>query len=69
MLIGDVLMSSAFVSYVGPFNKPFRVKIMADFAKFFKEQHIPASANCDPVKILTDEATIAGWNQNKLPSD
>jgi dynein heavy chain len=36
VLIGDVLMASAFVSYVGPFNKKFRVEIMEGcFLPFF----------------------------------
>lgn len=28
VIIGDVLLASAFVSYVGPFNKQFRIKII-----------------------------------------
>lgn len=33
---GDVLLASSFVSYVGPFNKQFRDRIMNDnFVKFF----------------------------------
>jgi len=31
LIIGDVLLASAFVSYVGPFNKQFRDKIMTEF--------------------------------------
>jgi len=69
VIIGDVLLASAFVSYVGPFNKPFRIKIMTAFRTFFTQNKIPMSASADPLKILTDEATVAQWNQNKLPSD
>ena len=35
LIIGDVLMASAFVSYVGPFAKKYRDQIQARFAKFF----------------------------------
>jgi dynein heavy chain len=67
---GDVLLASSFVSYVGPFNKEFRDMIINDnFLKFFADEKIPMSAACDPVLILTDEATIASWNNDKLPSD
>lgn len=30
---GDVLMASAFISYVGPFSKNFRINIMDKFCK------------------------------------
>jgi len=36
VIIGDVLLSSAFVSYVGPFNKEFRNMIMDEFITFFR---------------------------------
>ena len=35
VIIGDVLLASSFVSYVGPFNKSFRGKILAEFVTFF----------------------------------
>ena len=63
-------MSSAFVSYAGPFNKKFRdTMIQGEFTKFFKTNNIPCSPNPDPVKILTDESTIALWNKQTLPTD
>ena len=70
VIIGDVLLASAFVSYVGPFNKKFRDKIIYDnFIGFFRENNIPISNNVNPLDILTDEATIAGWNTMSLPPD
>ena len=63
-------MSSAFVSYAGPFNKTFRDKMISEeFEKYFKANRIPMSPNTDPVKLLTDEATAAKWNKQTLPSD
>jgi len=70
VITGDVLLASAFVSYVGPFNKKFRDMITnVKFLDFFKKMKIPMSADTNPLTILTDEATIAGWNNQKLPSD
>ena len=57
---GDALLASSFVSYVGPFNKFFRDKIIDEnFLRFFKAENIPMSPACDPLLILTDEAEIA----------
>lgn len=70
VIVGDVLMASAFISYAGPFNKSFRVKMMQDdFQKYFKTNKIETSPSNDPIKLLTDEATVAKWNKQTLPSD
>jgi dynein heavy chain len=63
VIIGDVLLASAFVSYVGPFNKKFREIIINNkFIDFFRRNRIPMSGDTNPLSILTDEATIASWN-------
>ena len=70
VIIGDVLLASVFVSYVGPFNKAFRdIIIHKEFMSFFISNKIPMSPNSNPITILTDEATIAQWNNYKLPAD
>jgi len=70
VITGDVLLASAFVSYVGPFNKKFRDQIInSRFLEFFKKFKIPMSPETNPLSILTDEATIATWNNQKLPAD
>ncbi|KRW98533.1 P-loop containing nucleoside triphosphate hydrolase [Pseudocohnilembus persalinus] len=70
LIIGDVLISSSFVSYSGPFNKKFRnLMIQENFIKFINEQKIPISDDPNPVKILTDESDIAVWNKQHLPTD
>ena len=49
IVIGDVLLASAFVSYVGPFNKQFRDAIINDnFIPFFEANNIPKSADPNP---------------------
>lgn len=70
MVIGDVLLASAFVSYVGPFNKQFRDRIINEnFVEFFKKNNIPMSPSANPLAVLTDEAEVAGWNNFSLPPD
>jgi dynein heavy chain len=79
LLIGDVLLASAFISYIGPFTKPFRNHLMDDvfkpflkteFKKVFQEESaIPMSVDPDPINILTSEAEVAQWNADFLPAD
>jgi len=69
-IIGDVLLASSFVSYVGPFSKKFRERIMKEnFFVFFQKNAIPSSPNSSPLLILTNDAQKAEWNTQKLPSD
>jgi dynein heavy chain len=70
LIIGDVLLASSFVSYVGPFNKKFRLEIMqGKFVPFFEQNSIPMSPGGNVLNVLTDPAMIATWNTQKLPSD
>ena len=70
VVVGDVLLASAFVSYVGPFNKKYRDMILNDkFCNYFTDRGIPVSPEKNPLAILTNDAEIASWNNEKLPSD
>ncbi|XP_009879601.1 PREDICTED: dynein heavy chain 17, axonemal [Charadrius vociferus] len=71
-LCGDVLLVSAFVSYVGYFTKKYRVELL--------EKHwipylsglavpIPITPGLDPLSLLTDAADVAAWSNQGLPSD
>ncbi|WAR03796.1 DYHC-like protein [Mya arenaria] len=71
-LPGDVLLITAFASYVGCFTKQYRLHLLDDcwfpFLKTLKNP-IPVSEGLDPLSMLTDDATIASWNNEGLPSD
>ena len=79
LLVGDVLVASAFISYIGPFTKPFRSYLMdeifkpflqTEFNKVCKEgSRIPMSQDPNPLKILTSDAEVAQWNADCLPAD
>ncbi|KAB1266021.1 Dynein heavy chain 17; axonemal [Camelus dromedarius] len=101
-LCGDVLLISAFVSYVGYFTKKYRNELMERFwipyinqlkvaqqppsnsrvtgrAVFRRamsqavspprQAPIPITEGLDPLSLLTDDADVATWNNQGLPSD
>ena len=71
-LPGDVLLITAFVSYVGCFTKQYRLDLMNNcwlpFLKGLKKP-IAITEDLDVLTMLTDDAKIAGWNNEGLPSD
>ena len=75
MLPGDVLLVSSFISYLGCFTKPYRTELMdKKWLPFLKKtpKQIPNSlgyVGANLLSLLTDDAIIAGWNNEGLPSD
>ncbi|NXP09467.1 DYH17 protein, partial [Thinocorus orbignyianus] len=71
-LCGDVLLVSAFVSYVGYFTKKYRVELLEKhWIPFFEglAVPIPITPGLDPLSLLTDAADVATWSNQGLPSD
>jgi len=70
MLIGDVLLASAFVSYIGAFNNVYRRRLWADtWMVDLKARAIPLSEGSDPLAMLTDEGRTAKMMNEGLPAD
>ncbi|XP_030163941.1 dynein heavy chain 11, axonemal isoform X3 [Lynx canadensis] len=70
-LCGDVLLTAAFVSYVGSFTKQYRQELVdCKWVPFLQRKvSIPITEGLDLIAMLTDDATIATWNNEGLPSD
>lgn len=71
-LAGDTLLITAFISYVGCFTKQFRLDLMNKlWLPFLRalEPAIPITEGLDPLSLLTDDTTIALWQNEGLPSD
>ncbi|VVC95211.1 unnamed protein product, partial [Leptidea sinapis] len=71
-LPGDVLLVCAFISYVGCFTKLYRLDLLQkNWLPFLKtlEPPIPITEGLDPLTMLTDDTTIAIWQNEGLPSD
>ncbi|XP_065591372.1 dynein axonemal heavy chain 17 isoform X1 [Cyrtonyx montezumae] len=71
-LCGDVLLITAFVSYVGYFTKKYRAELMENhwipYLQGLKVP-IPTTPGLDPLSLLTDAADVATWSNQGLPSD
>ena len=78
-LPGDILLVASFIAYLGGFTKQYRVDLLEkDWLPFLKNLNkratpIPWSGSSSEdnnyLSLLTDDATIAGWNNEGLPSD
>eukprot|EP00762_Andalucia_godoyi_P000343 ANDGO_03199.mRNA.1 Dynein beta chain len=70
-LIGNVLVAAGFLSYIGPFSRRFRESLMKEkWIPDMQSREIPFTPAIDPLYgVLTDEAEVAGWNNEFLPSD
>ncbi|KAM7420607.1 hypothetical protein PAMA_015032 [Pampus argenteus] len=71
-LCGDVVLTSAFVSYMGYFTRQYRVELFSNkWIPFLQSQKvsIPLTDGLDPILMLTDDATVAAWHNQGLPND
>uniref|UniRef100_A0A061RCW1 Flagellar alpha dynein n=1 Tax=Tetraselmis sp. GSL018 TaxID=582737 RepID=A0A061RCW1_9CHLO len=70
VLTGDMLFSAAFVSYAGPFTSNFRADMIKVWLDFMQEKGVTMTEGLtDPLKLLADDAQVAGWVREGLPSD
>ncbi|NXI37002.1 DYH9 protein, partial [Galbula dea] len=71
-LCGDVLLVTAFVSYLGYFSRKYRQDLLDGVWKPYLHQlqvPIPITPCLDPLSMLTDDAEVAGWQNEGLPAD
>jgi dynein heavy chain len=69
-LIGDVMLASAFVSYIGSFTAAYRSELVdVKWLPDMTERQIPMTPGVTPIQVLTNEAEKAQWSNELLPSD
>lgn len=70
-LPGDTLLITAFISYVGCFTKQFRLDLNKLWLNNLRslEPPIPITEGLDSLSLLTDDTTVALWQNEGLPSD
>ncbi|NXB13890.1 DYH9 protein, partial [Rhagologus leucostigma] len=71
-LCGDVLLITAFVSYLGYFTKKYRQDLLDGIWRPYLNQlkvPIPVTPCLDPLSMLADDAAVAAWQNQGLPAD
>ncbi|VVC43185.1 Dynein heavy chain, domain-2,Dynein heavy chain domain,Dynein heavy chain, domain-1,Dynein heavy chain, P- [Cinara cedri] len=68
-LPGDCVLSTAFVSYMGPFRFKSREFLMDLWLNFMRENGVQYNPNFEVTLFLTDPETIRNWNNNGLSND
>ena len=69
-LVGDVLLGSAFVSYIGGFDYVYRNRLWRElWLPDIISKGIPVSETVDPLWLLTSEAKVAAMQNEGLPAD
>ena len=73
-LVGDCLLASSFISYIGPFTKDYREELMNEtlrpmILKPLIGKPIPLTQDVDAVDIMCTEAEIAEYQTQGLPAD
>jgi dynein heavy chain len=72
-IIGDILISSGIIAYLGAFTKSFRNEIIESWAHKIKAGGIPISFNKPAFQIMrgivSEEMEIENWKAQKLPND
>jgi len=69
-MIGNALMSAAFVSYIGPFSSGFRNRLWRDeWLNDIEQRKIPFTTGIDPLVVLSTLSDQAKWKTEGLPAD
>jgi dynein heavy chain len=67
--IGDVLISSGVIAYLGAFTSAFRSEVSTEWSSKCKSMKIACSADFSLSKTLGDPVKIRDWNIAGLPTD
>ena len=68
-LVGDCLLTAAFISYAGAFSADYRVTVMAADIADVEARKIPLTSPTKVESLLVTDAMVQGWNSDGLPAD
>ncbi|KAH9558616.1 hypothetical protein CY35_06G017100 [Sphagnum magellanicum] len=68
-LLGDVLLSSGYIAYLGAVNLGYRQTALKHWEKVCREKNIPCSDDFSLANVLGNPVTIRNWVIDGLPND
>lgn len=68
-IVGDVLISSATIAYLGAFTSAYRNSLVMEWRRRLTEATIPHTENSNIRTVLGDPVQIRAWNLAGLPTD
>ncbi|XP_063786889.1 dynein axonemal heavy chain 2 [Pseudophryne corroboree] len=68
-LVGDCLLASAFLSYMGPFLSSYRKGILSIWTNEVREMLVPCSPQFSLTTFLSSPTMVREWKLQGLPSD
>lgn len=68
-ILGDVIVSAATISYLGPFTTEFRIQLVKSWQEGLRSFSIPHTPGCNLESTLMDPVKVRSWQICLLPSD
>lgn len=68
-LVGDCLVSSSTIAYLGAFTSEFRAALVAQWQGLLTALGVPHTPGCDVEQTLSDPVKVRTWTLAGLPSD
>ena len=68
-IVGDVLICSGILAYLGVFIASYRKECVATWADMMKKYNIQSSPDVSFINILGDQVRISEWYSQGLPQD
>jgi dynein heavy chain len=68
-ILGDVIVSAATISYLGPFTADFRANLVASWQDCLQGFCIPHTKGCNLETTLANPVKVRAWQLCSLPSD
>ena len=68
-LFGDVLLSSAFLTYIGFFDHYYRMFLLSEWKFFIEQSFLKYRAEMSFIEFLSKPTERLQWTANQLPND
>lgn len=68
-MLGDVLLSSGFITYLGSYSPEIRTEMISKWKNMNENKAVQGSKNFNFIDFIGNPEKIDKWNRDGLPSD